>query len=470
MRLNYRHIIPLFLLSVGCGTETPAASEEQSEGVEVGVKEQTLLQAAANPQALGGTHARFASSFEREQVAGDIFHYRIKVQVGPDAAHDIVILHRVVREKQAWVPSPGADSIFMVHGDAWDFQGAFMASAPAPAEQSIAVYLAQQGVDVWGIDLRWTQVPATTRDFSFMKGWNLGTHAQDVSTGLSVARSLRLLTGSGFEPMTLLGWSRGAAVGFTVLNQEAQQPASLRQVRNFIPVDMAVKFGPEADAQRQAACVRAQIGELALQSGRYEGNLSGPGAGVSIQQLGQAALAFPNVTASAPLPPLTYRQLGVTLGAATFTFLTNEAYGIQPMVPFYHFTAGTFGPDGSPSGLQLVSEPRLFSFFASAHPFQSFTEQVETDQWLCGQKDLPYDDHFKDVKVPVLYVGAAGGYGTYGEYTVKKLLGSKDVTIRELQRLPASGRVADYGHVDPFQASDAKTAVWAPIREWLKQH
>lgn len=471
MRFNLRHIAPLFLLSVGCGVDTPPAGASPAV-TEVEEQARTMLEASDCAECLvGSTSARLTSGFEREQVTGDIYHYRIRVQVGPDAAHDLITLHRVVREQAAWLPARSPESVFMVHGDAWDFQGAFMARAPAvPVEQSIAVYLAQQGVDVWGIDLRWTHVPLETQDFSFMKGWNLGTHAGDVGTGLTVARATRLLTGSGGDPMTLLGWSRGAAVSYAYLNSESQLPAVLRQVKSFIPVDMAVKFGPGAEQQRQWACVRAQVGEKALAQGRYEGSLSGPGAGLSILQLGQAALAYPNVTASAPLPPLTYRQLGVTLGAATFTFQTNEASGIQPSVPYYHFTAGVFGADGTPTGLQFVSEPQLFSFFSAAHPYQSFTEQVETDELMCGQKNLPYDDHFKDVKVPVLYVEAAGGYGSYGEYTVKSLLGSKDVSFLKVQRLSDAARVADYGHVDPFLASDAKTAVWAPLREWLKRH
>ena len=472
MRFNFRHIVPLFLLSVGCGVETrPAVS--QPTVTEVGAREQTMLQASDCAQCLAGTNAQLTSGFERELVTGDIYHYRIRVQVGPDAAHDVIYLHRVVRERAAWQPARSPDSVFMVHGDLWDFQGAFMTGSQTttvPVDQSIAVYLAQQGVDVWGIDLRWTQVPLGTQDFSFMKGWNLGTHAGDVGTGLVVARAMRLLTGSGGDPMTLLGWSRGAVVAYAYLNAESQQPTALRNVSGFIPMDMVVKFGPEAAQQRQWACVRAQIGEQALQQGRYEGSLSGPGAGLSILQLGQAALAYPNVTASAPLPPLTYRQLGITLGAATFTFQTDAASGLQPPVPFYHFTAGTFGADGSPTGLQFVSEPQLFSFFGLAHPYQSLTEQVETDELMCGQRNLPYDDHFQDVKVPVLYVESGGGYGAYCEYTVKTLLGSKDVSFLKVQRLPDSARVADYGHADLFQARDARTAVWAPVLEWLKRH
>ena len=166
---------------------------------------------------------------------------------------------------------------------------------------------------------------------------------------------------------------------------------------------------------------------------------------------------------------MNFRQLGLTVGAATFSLLTNEAFGIQPAVPFYHFTAGAFGSDGLPAGLQHVDPQPFFDFLSTARPYQSFTEMVESERMMCGDESLPYDDHLAQVKVPVLYVGAAGGYGGYGVHSAKQL-GSKDVSVHLVQRLPDAWRVADYGHADLFLASDAKQTVWAPILEWMKRH
>ncbi|MGZ3459381.1 MAG: hypothetical protein ACXU86_12865, partial [Archangium sp.] len=270
MRFNLRHIVPVGLLLLGCGAETPV-SEPLPTAAEEGVQEQSMLQASDCPGCLEGTlGARFVGGVQREQVVDDIFHYTLRLQVGPDAAHDVVTLHRVVREKAAGWPVHSPKSVFLVHGDAWDFRGAFMASTltrAVPVDHSIAVYLARRDVDVWGIDLRWTQVPLETQDFSFMKGWNLGTHAQDVGKGLAVARLVRRATGSGDGKMDLLGWSRGAMVSYAYLNAETQLPPEARQVKGFIPVDMMLKFGPEAEQQRQWACVRAGLAELLQQQG-----------------------------------------------------------------------------------------------------------------------------------------------------------------------------------------------------------
>jgi hypothetical protein len=478
MRFNLRHVVPIALLSLmGCGAETPGTEAPAVQAEEVG-QAQSMLQATECPSCLVGTDgARFVGGLEREQVTGDISHYTLRLQVGPDA-HDVIALHRVVKEKAPGVPERSKESVFLVHGDAWDFRGAFMAStlpgAGVAADHSIAVYLAGKGVDVWGIDLRWTQVPLETQDFSFMADWNLGTHAQDVGTGLRVARALRVATGSGHGKMNLLGWSRGAMVSYAYLNAETQLPPGLRNVNGFIPVDMVLHFGPEAEQQRQWACTRAAVAQQQRQAGQLEGNLSGPGAGLLIMQVGQAATYWPDAVAQVPgvqLPPqMTYSQLGVAVGAATYSFLSNEQFGIQPTVPGYHFTAGKFTNEGQLSGLQYAGVPQFFSLLGAARPYQDFTEIVEGEQLQCGVKDLPYDDHLSEVKVPVLYVGAGGGFGHYGEYAVTNLLGSKDVTVLRVQRLTEALRVADYGHADLFIASDAEQSVWAPIYRWMKKH
>ena len=461
MRIQLHHIVPLALLWLGCGAETPVSAPTPE--TEVLAQELSMLQLS---DILGVAELDGVGGFERKQVVGDVYHYSLQLQVGPNA-QDVITLHRVVRERAAWKPARGRESVFMVHGDAWNFTGAFMASTltqDVPVQQSIAVYLAQKGVDVWGIDLRWTHVPLETQDFAFMKDWNMGTHVRDIGTGLSVARRVRALTGSGDGRLNLLGWSRGAMLGYAYLSAETLRPAAQRHVNGFIPVDAVLGFGPDAVQQRDFACERAALAEAAQTRGQVEGGLLGPGAGVPVMMLGQAAIAMPTGIALPPMPPLPYEQLATLLGAATFQFL-----GVNPTVPYYHFTAGQFSAGPLPSGLQYVRPRQFFDLLANARPYQSFAEVVEGEQLLCGQKDLPYDDHLAQVKVPALYVGAGGGFGTYGLHTFNQL-GSKDKSSLIVRRASEQARFADYGHADLFLARDADTTVWAPIHEWMKRH
>ena len=87
---------------------------------------------------------------------------------------------------------------------------------------------------------------------------------------------------------------------------------------------------------------------------------------------------------------------------------------------------------------------------------------------ICDEADVPFDDHLDDISVPVLYVGAGGGFGEFGVYTTT-LLGSTDVTTRvvDLTRRPAP---VDFGHADLFLATDARTLVWRPILNWIRAH
>ena len=95
---------------------------------------------------------------------------------------------------------------------------------------------------------------------------------------------------------------------------------------------------------------------------------------------------------------------------------------------------------------------------------------MSTGVLLCGAEDLPYDDYLKDVKVPVLYVGAAGGFGKYGEFTVKEQLGSKDVTVQRVGFESDADRKKDFGHADLWLAKDAQSQVWEPILKWVRKH
>ena len=410
----------------------------------------------------------------RDVLFDDVAHYRFRVRVGA-GEHDFVNIHRVVREDQPGRPARATRSVFMVHGDAWGFKAAFLSSvgsAHVPVDQSIAAYLAKEGVDVWGIDLRWVGVPVNTQDFSFMADWTLETHAEDVGTGLRLARAVRRATRSGSGSVHLLGWSRGAAVAYAYLNQEAQLPRGRRQVDGFIPVDMVVRYAPE-DAQQQAwACERHAALSAARAAGQVEGGLLGPAPGITLRAIGALAEIAPGQLS--PLLPEdvfgpgtgrpTNRKVAIVSAAATGALLAP----FKPLAPGYHLMAGVPGAFGLPDSLVFTREAYVYEFTQRSAPYQSFNEVVETDAWACGL-DVPYDDHLERVKVPVLYVGAAGGVGRYGEFGLT-LLGSQDVTVLLVRTLPEEARALDYGHADLFLADDARERVWQPLLQWVRSH
>lgn len=402
---------------------------------------------------------------ERRQLVDDIAEYSYQVRVGP-GAHDVITLHRVVREPTAGTPLRTPKSVFLVHGDVWGFRQAFLASASSQAvdaKSSIALFLARNNVDVWGLDERWVHVPEGTTDFSFMKDWNLGLYARDVGTGLALARVARALTGNGVEKMVLLGWSRGATLSYAYLNAETQLPPELHQVSGFIPVDMPYTLAPDATAERNAACTAY----AALAQRRAEGLYEGGGLGRLLQAAGGAALTAPDAPTQLGIPGLqglTNRQVALLFGGAT--------YALQPapaVLPAYHWAGATFSPF-LPTGLTWTNATFFFEGLTRAAPYQSIGEQMDSLAMWCGTPDVPYDDHLREVTVPVLYVGAAGGAGTYGLHSLS-LLGSTDQSSLVVHAFSDdTARPAEYGHADLFLANDAESRVWAPILDWVQRH
>lgn len=408
------------------------------------------LPALAAARIAPGAAASPVSAIQRRALTADVAEYFFTVRVG-SGPYDQIGVHRVVKETAPNAPVHAPRAVFLAAGDIWNFRAAFLTGA-----KPIPVFLAENGIDVWGIDYRWTFVPASVTDLSFMKDWGIERDAHDLGAAIGVARVTRALTGSGLGKIFLLGWSRGGQIGYAYLNDETRLPSALRQVKGFIPVDIYLKTDvPELQAR---ACRREQATEAAIAQGSYAATSGG-----LIEAIGAAAVADPN-GASAILPGFTNRQAGLFVGEETFALLG----GLEP-APFYHFTGGTFDVQGAPSGLLYSGEQDLFHFEIAAAPYQPNRELADADKATCGQHDVPFDDRLAQIKVPVLYVGAGGGFGELGIYTTT-LLGSTDVTTHIVHKVPAAQRLSDFGHADLFLAGEARTEAWQPILSWVQAH
>ena len=215
---------------------------------------------------------------------------------------------------------------------------------------------------------------------------------------------------------------------------------------------------------RSFACQREANTEAAIAGGAYAATSGG-----LIQALGNLAVADPNGSSFLNGPPFNLpgynnRQAGLLVGEATYLYLA----GLEP-VPFYHFTGGTFDGQGKPSGLLYTNEQNLFSLEQGSAPFQPNQQLADADAATCGQTPVDFDDHLAQITVPILYIGAGGGFGEYGIYTTT-LLGSTDKTIRIVHKTSSAQRLADFGHADLFLASDAQALVWQPILDWVRTH
>jgi hypothetical protein len=389
------------------------------------------------------------------QIVDHIYQYDYVISTG-NGPHDRVGVHRVVQEENGQ-PQPCDQAIFMVHGDLWNFNAAFMRGTSSP--DSLPVFLAHRGVDVWGIDLGWTLVPDGTTDFSFMRHWGLQRNIDDIEQALSFARSVRTQTGSPNNRLVLLGWSRGGWMGYALLNQESQERIQDRNVRAYIPVDTWFKV--QDPAFRATMCDFADSTAADLAAGIYAYTWD-----VYIQ-LGQLAITDPNGVSPILGPPYTNLGASLAVGAAYYQFNPPNTYS-----EFYHFVGGTF-PGGNiwgiPDGLVYTTISDWNNLLASASHFEAARIFNDTYTISCGDTRTPFDDHLHDITVPVFYVGAGGGFGSNGLYTLT-LLGSQDVSSLIVSFYPPEQAAFDFGHVDLFHAQNADDLVWSPIYQWLSRH
>jgi hypothetical protein len=365
--------------------------------------------------------------------------------------HDRIGIHRVVRETRPGYPIKQRDRIFLQHGDLKNFVGMFLPalySPTTPEDFGTAIYLAQNNVDVWGIDQGWTLVPPGTTDYSFMQTWGLQYHVDALRSALAIAREVRWLMGGSDDRFNLLGYSSGGMTGYALLNHEAQLPKSERHVQGFVCADMTYK---SSDPDWVSFwCNDVEFFRDLYNSGVYHYDF-----GFSF--LGSLARDYPNDPS--PIFP------GFTNLQVAFYFAAAPLFGDTPA----HYLAGEFDAFGMPMGLQYVTTEAWLDFMVSARDVESVLFLVEYEDVLCGIADSPYDDYLADVRVAVLNWGAGGGIGPYGGETLD-LLGSRDTSEYIVSTWPPEDILLDFAHIDMFIAENAPELAWAALLEWIRAH
>lgn len=385
---------------------------------------------------------------DRTPVTADVAHYQFDLRIG-SGPHDVVRIHRVVKETRPRRPIRTDRTLFLLHGDCGPFAATYLPGVCCPsfpADFGIAAFLAQNDVDVWGMDMAYVLVPPQTEDFSFMQDWGLQREADELRIGMAVARFCRLLTGNDLAPLNLLGFCGGVSIGYTALNDETQLPRPLRSIGGYIQVEMS--FGSVHEGWVQANCDWAAYCREKLDRGIYQEDWFMPLL---------ADLARNDPEGESPIiPGFTNWQAALFAGAGPFWFADS------------HNHAGVW-ESGLPVGFQYVSVDHYLDICAASPPHQPLLYKYEVCAIDCGEEDLPYDDHVSQIEVPVLYVGAAGGFGPYCDH-VLSLLGSDDIQRLDVRLLGPDEALLDYGHNDLFAGANAELLVWQPILEWVAAH
>jgi len=387
--------------------------------------------------------------YKREVLSGGIVHYSFQVKVGA-GAYDFIGIHRVVKESQAGQPLQTAKNLFLQHGDSKDFTGMFLNGVRTPNvadDFGIAIFLASNDVDVWGIDQNWALVPASVTDFTFMKDWGIENQAANLKMAMEIAQFARKYSGCGSNALNLLGYSSGVLTGYVLLNQEAKQAKNKQVVAGWIPVDCIFKTNDQVTRDTWTA-VYQSYKKMFDEGTYYEGQLMVP--------IGQAARDNP------------------TGESEIFAGLQNLQAALylvaMPMLPplTFHYFAGVMESD-LPVDLQYATKDEMIDFLIDSVPYEADHFELDYCATISDAVPVPWDDNLNLITVPVFNVAAGGGFGDNSVYTTT-LLGSTDVQNLVVRLHPAGEELLDFGHIDLFMAHNAEALVWTPILNWVKAH
>ncbi len=434
-----RHAAILLLLAFGASAQ---AEDIRSEVVDA------RLSLAENSETL-------LPPFEvrRRTLIADITQLTFLVRVGPQE-QDVLRIHRVVREVHGR-PIIAEQGVFLTHGNLFGFEETFLAgylSTSAPASQSFAVFLASHGVDVWGVDLRWHQVSGDTTDFAFMSSWNIESDVRDVRLAMLIARSLRSATGSGFSKLHLGGWSSGGIINYALADKESEMSPLFRQAKTLIPMDTMYKVDPAYPEIIGHACSRYEAYRALVDAGTFQSD-----EGAQVAALAGLAAIDPQGPSPA-IPGMTNRE--------AILFLVGVFPDPNPLVPFFHQLAVELDDTGIPRELRFSDEPFMIDFLLSPAPFVSLGQRVDFEQIFCDQIPSVHSDNLDEISVPVLYVGAEGGFGSYGTFT-QSLFASTDVTNLVVSLASSGERAFDFAHSELFIGREAEDLVWRPVLDWI---
>ena len=409
----------------------------------------------------GKEHALAKAAYERAErvvlledaAQGDVVHYQFDVPVGP-GPYDVIRIHRVVKEVRPGRPAKKMEGILLLPGIPQMFEAIFLQaplSGHPVGQSSVALYLALNDIDVWGMDYGHSFVPYPSTEFGFFRDWGVERDAADVQTALSIARWLRVTSEQGNGPMHLLGFSYGGLLVYAAAAEDTQRPGNLRNIKGLIPVDGTPIKVPPGSAAQLNSCNTAKATRASLDAGVYHVDSSA----TPDSRSGSAQLSRCPVTA------LRRRLRDVPRVPGVYV---HQLPG-QP---------GEFGAQQDLGGTYTVSPPSVTLFFAEALRIirlQSVTPAYYPNQInyegaasRCDSDLFPvaFDDHVGEIEVPIFYIARqeANFYST----TVTR---SSDVS--KLVVNPTLDPSL-YGHADFFLANNAACEIWQQILDWIRAH
>ncbi len=363
----------------------------------------------------------------------DITEEKKVIKVGP-GQFDYIGIHRIManhhnddKSKHVVVMIPGSNSDFNTSFNA-RFSGSYA---------KMGRFLARQGIDVWGIDFRYSFVPdnfgsspyCTVQDCSFFKDQNIALHLSDLDIVVKIAQF-----SSKDGRVFLLGHSQGAYFAYKYTADLTDQPGN---IKGIIPIDIVYNLD-----QQFTDVVMAAKADVIDRNSKIARGIWYEDITIS-KQIAELALTDPNGTS--PIIP-GFTNLQAALFAITATY----------QLPGFS-TPGFRQAQGTLAGLTHTDFDFIANQALHLNSFQSILPitEIQTNR-IQPVQVIPH------IIVPIHYVGAMFGFGNFGLYTPDQ--------IKAFNSNVTEVMIPDYGHADVIDSITAKDDVWEEILHWIRDH
>lgn len=412
----------------------------------------------------------------------EIKHYTWERAVSPYGPMDKIALHRMVNEPLNTVMLPRLPAhdqrkvIFLING-LWGKAD----SLSKNPDQSIPLFLAINGYDVYGIDFRTKYIPNCAYhqfeplgiDISTTAGWTFGAFREDIKACVEMTKKI-----SRARKIFLGGLSHGAIQMWIYASKYPND------IKGLICMDgHGIKGAPGADTLFLADMTPEEI-EAATSAFAAAVNVFQTSGVLLNEQYGYEQALF------GALVPYSQSVVGFnSFDEFILNFKESLAFPApDPTVPitnsieltqyflFWRWGPGmisnVYTPYPGGNGETYMDPEALNAGRAYLTRYWPQIQLLENDTTFGGgglprYDDCPfldYDDHWQEIDVPVIsfngeFTCGGGCTGTSIEYTLNNLT-TDDVTLVYL---------AGYGHQDLFSGTHSREDMKEPLLEWLNE-
>ncbi len=412
----------------------------------------------------------------------DIKHYKWELSAPPHGPMDKIALHRLVSEPRNKVmlpnlPAPDRRKVIFIIPGTWS-RGYSPSSNP---DQSIPLFLAVNGYDVYGMDFRTSYIPnrayhqleTSGIDVGTTGDWTYGLFREDIKACVEKTKKI-----SRADKIFLGGISRGVAQMWIYASKYLDDVKGLVGMdgggikaapteETILLADMTAGEIEAATAAYTAALQEFKATGLLLDEiDNYEQGQFGAVVPYSESAVGFGAFedsieAFKAgfaVPLSDPPAPVTNC---IELSAYTYYWSWGEGLVSNVYTPY---------PGGD--GETYMDPEALNEARANNTRYWPNVQNQETSPTFGGgglarYDDCPfldYDDHWREIDVPVLSFNGelscrGGCAGSNIEYTLNNLA-TDDVTLIYLE---------GFGHLDVYFGTHSREEMKEPMLEWLNQ-